>query len=98
MEKMLRRLIGEHIELKPSLSKTLGQIEGDRSRIEQVITNLVINAADAMPNGGRLKIRTEKVQIDQEKARRPTAPEEGSYALLSSSLVLHCPWAVKNER
>ena len=83
MEKMLRRLIGEHIELEPSLSTTLGQIEGDRSRIEQVITNLVINAADAMPNGGRLRIRTENIHIDDEMARRPTIPESGSYALLS---------------
>ncbi len=83
MEKMLRRLIGEHVELAPSLSETIGQIEGDRSRIEQVITNLVINAADAMPDGGRLTIRTENVHIDQEKARRPAAPHEGSYALLS---------------
>ena len=83
LEKMLRRLIGEHVELEPSLSPTLGQIEGDRSRIEQVITNLVINAADAMPDGGRLTIRTENVHIDHDEAHEPAAPEEGSYALLT---------------
>ncbi len=83
MEKMLRRLIGEHVELKPILSTTLGQVEGDRSRIEQLITNLVINAADAMPHGSRITIRTENAHIDREKAGQPSAPEEGNYALLS---------------
>ncbi len=83
MEKMLRRLIGEHVVLETSLNPKLGQIGGDRSRVEQVITNLVINAADAMPDGGTLVIRTEIVHIDQEQADRPTVPDEGNYALLS---------------
>ncbi len=59
MEKMLRRLIGEHIELQTDLSDELGNIKADPGQIEQVIMNLSINARDAMPEGGNLTISTE---------------------------------------
>lgn len=70
MERLLRRLIGEDIELVTDLEQMPGLIRADRSQIEQVVLNLVINARDAMPRGGRLSIETRKVALDTEHARR----------------------------
>jgi signal transduction histidine kinase/CheY-like chemotaxis protein len=58
IQKMLRRLIGERIELVVELAPDLARVRADRSQIEQVIVNLVVNARDAMPRGGRVTIRT----------------------------------------
>ncbi len=58
IESMLRRLIGEHIELKSDPAKDLWKIEVDPGQIEQVIMNLAVNARDAMPGGGELLIET----------------------------------------
>ena len=56
-ERMLRRLIGEDIEFVTALDPLVGQIMADPGQIHQVIMNLVVNARDAMPNGGKLEIR-----------------------------------------
>jgi nitrogen-specific signal transduction histidine kinase/CheY-like chemotaxis protein len=58
IQKMLRRLIGERIELAVDLAPGLARVRADRSQVEQVIVNLVVNARDAMPRGGRVTIRT----------------------------------------
>src|SRR5688500_1560318 len=58
IQKMLRRLIGERIELVVQLATGLTRVRADRSQVEQVIVNLVVNARDAMPRGGRLTIHT----------------------------------------
>jgi two-component system, cell cycle sensor histidine kinase and response regulator CckA len=85
-EKMLRRLIGEDIELLTSLDRTLGKIRADQGQIEQVIMNLVVNARDAMPEGGRLVIETSNFEIDDTFARRYAYPVlPGSYVLLTVS-------------
>jgi len=57
-EKLLRRLIGEHIELRSDLERDLAPVEADQTQLEQVLVNLVVNARDAMPKGGKLTIST----------------------------------------
>jgi two-component system, cell cycle sensor histidine kinase and response regulator CckA len=85
-EKMLRRLIGEDIELLTSLDPALGKIRADQGQIEQVIMNLVVNARDAMPEGGRLVIETANFEIDDKFARRYAYPVlPGAYILLTVS-------------
>ena len=66
IEKMLGRLIGEDIELVTMLDPTLCAVKADPGQIEQVIMNLVVNAHDAMPEGGKLTIRTENVILNEE--------------------------------
>jgi two-component system, cell cycle sensor histidine kinase and response regulator CckA len=85
VEKMLRRVIGEDIELITRLGTSLGRVMADQGQIEQVIMNLAANARDAMPNGGRLTIETANVKLDETTV--PQAPEarRGPYVLLSVS-------------
>nr|CBX27285.1 hypothetical protein N47_I07050 [uncultured Desulfobacterium sp.] len=85
MEKMLCRMIGEDIELKTILAPDLGQIEADAGQIEQVIMNLVVNARDAMPYGGKITIETENVNIDDGYAHTHVAVIPGPYVMLSIS-------------
>jgi len=65
LDKMLRRLIGEDIDYKTSLAPVMGRVKADPGQIEQVIVNLVVNARDAMPQGGKLTIETEQVALDE---------------------------------
>jgi signal transduction histidine kinase len=67
---LLRRLIGEHIQLDTSCAPDLGTVEADPVQLEQVIMNLAVNARDAMPNGGRLYLATSNVRLDADAARR----------------------------
>ncbi len=81
---MLRRLIGEHIELVVADSDDpLGRVKVDPGRIEQVILNLVVNARDAMPDGGRLLIETSNLELDRDFARGHLALDPGPYVLLA---------------
>jgi len=81
-EKMLRRLIGEHIDITSKLASDLGQVKADQGQIEQVVMNLVVNARDAMPDGGKLIIETRNIDLDEEYALHhpPTVP--GKYVEL----------------
>jgi signal transduction histidine kinase len=83
MGKMLPRLIGEHIEYSFSPEPKLATVKADPGQIEQVILNLAVNARDAMPEGGKLSVRTSNVSVNESEAvkRPPMIP--GKYALLS---------------
>jgi two-component system cell cycle sensor histidine kinase/response regulator CckA len=83
VEKMLRRLIGEDIDLITVLDPSLGQIKADPGQIQQVIINLAVNARDAMPQGGKLTIETRNVHLDNEFARKHATIRAGDYVMLA---------------
>jgi len=85
LQKMLRRLIGEDIDLQIALEQESVYTKVDRVQIEQVIFNLAVNARDAMPEGGTLKIETAKTFLDEEYARSRFSIAPGFYVVLSVS-------------
>ena len=85
MEKILRRLIGEDISFSTGLGATLGSIKADQGQIEQVIINLVVNARDAMPHGGKVRIETSAVELNGEYSKKHLPQLPGSYVLLTVS-------------
>jgi len=85
LEKMLRRLLGEHIEITFKRSSGLGQVKMDPGQVEQVLMNLAVNSRDAMPHGGKLCIETANVELDETYARQNAFVTPGSYVMLSVS-------------
>jgi PAS domain S-box-containing protein len=84
-DKMLRRLIGEDIELVLALTEHVGTIRADPSQIEQAIFNLAVNARDAMPNGGRLTIETAAAHLDENYSRMHFDVQPGEYVMVAVS-------------
>ncbi len=82
---MLRRLIGEHVELRTTLAERLGAVRADAGQLEQVLTNLVINARDAMPAGGVLAIATENVDVANAAVSQQVGVPVGRWVMLSVS-------------
>ena len=85
MDKLLRRLLGENIELNTLLAAKLGAVKADPGQIEQVIMNLAVNARDAMPDGGKLTIETVNLDLDSFYAREPVNVAAGPYVMIAVS-------------
>jgi two-component system cell cycle sensor histidine kinase/response regulator CckA len=85
LSQMLRRIIGEDIELLTPLAESLWPVKVDPSQVEQAIVNLVVNARDAMPHGGRLTIQTANAVLDEAYAARHLDIQPGDYVLLTVS-------------
>jgi len=83
LSKMLGRLIGEGISLSTDLEPHVWTIEGDADTIQQVIMNLVVNARDAMPDGGKIAIKTENVRVDEEFCQACDEAQPGPFVRLS---------------
>ncbi len=83
MEKMLPRLLGEDINVSLALDPKLGNVKADQSQIEQVIMNLAVNARDAMPSGGKLRIQTANIEMDNAFTRDRPGSKVGSYVMLA---------------
>ena len=85
LHKMLRRVIGDDIELINHLADDLGRVKADPALVEQVVINLVVNSRDAMPTGGRLTIETANVEFDRLSARDRVNGNPGAYVMLAVS-------------
>jgi two-component system, cell cycle sensor histidine kinase and response regulator CckA len=83
LQKMLRRLIGEDVELVTVLSERLPHVQADPGQLEQVIMNLAVNSRDAMPRGGTLTIETAEVELDPSYNKEHFAMPPGKYVMLA---------------
>jgi hypothetical protein len=85
LDSLLRRLIGEDIEVMTAPATDLGTVKADPGQIEQVIMNLALNSRDAMPNGGKLTIETSNTTLDEAYAREHQPVQPGRYVMLAMS-------------
>jgi len=85
LDSLLRRLIDDNVEMVTRVQDDLGKVKADPTQIEQVIMNLLVNARDAMPNGGRLVLETTNVDLDTAYANEHISVEPGRYVMLAVS-------------
>jgi PAS domain S-box-containing protein len=85
LDKLLNRLMGADIQMRTACSPNIGTVKADPAQIEQVIMNLVVNARDAMPTGGRLTIETANADLDANYARDHVTVKPGPYVMLAVS-------------
>ena len=85
LENMLRRLLGEDVELSTRLAPTTGRVKADPGQLEQVVMNLAVNARDAMPNGGKLTLETANVDLDEAYAADHYPARAGPFVMLAVS-------------
>ena len=83
--KMLQRIIGEHIQIKMTLAEDLAPVKADAGQLGQVLMNLSVNARDAMPQGGRLTLETQNVELDDDFVRLHLGSAPGPHTLLTVS-------------
>jgi len=81
----LRRILGEHIELNTVMSQDIPDIKADPTALEQVLTNLCVNARDAMPDGGKLLIQSEKVTLDEKYLENHPWVTQGEFVMMKVS-------------
>jgi two-component system cell cycle sensor histidine kinase/response regulator CckA len=81
--KLLRRLIPVTIDLIPKLQDDVGKVKADPAQVQQILINLVLNARDSMPDGGKIFIETEEIELDPEYASRQLDVQAGRYVMLS---------------
>lgn len=84
-ESMLRRLVGQNIEVSSALDPLLGKVHADPTHIEQVLMNLAVNARDAMPQGGNLIMETKNVGLAKEYCQANRGVTPGQYVMLAVS-------------
>src|SRR5262249_4532628 len=84
LERLLRRLIGEHIELHLTIDHHVGTLTADPTQLDQVLLNLAVNARDAMPGGGTLDIRAERVHVAEPPRQQPRA-QAGEFVRIAVS-------------
>jgi two-component system cell cycle sensor histidine kinase/response regulator CckA len=82
IEKLLKKLLGEDVELTVHLQPDAGNIKIDPSQLEQILMNLTVNARDAMPGGGKLILETACVELDQTYARQHLGAKAGDFLML----------------
>jgi two-component system cell cycle sensor histidine kinase/response regulator CckA len=85
LDQLLRRLMPQNIEMKTFVSKDVAAVKADPGQIEQVIMNLVVNARDAMPDGGRILVETSNIDLDSTYSRDHAVVVPGPYVLLAVS-------------
>ncbi len=85
IEPMIRRLIGEDVELRTSLEPGLGWVQADAGQLDQVILNLVVNARDALSSGGTIELATANVRLDETYAAEHAGARPGSFVMISVS-------------
>ena len=85
MDKMLQRILGADVDLVSWPAVGLGRVQADPSQVEQIIMNLVVNARDAMPTGGKLTIETGNVELDEHYASEHHGAKPGPHVMLSVS-------------
>ncbi len=98
LKPLLFRLLGEDIDIEVHLGPELGHVLADPGQMEQVIVNIVVNAREAMPMGGKLTIETADVELDEEYARRHIDVSPGDYVMLSITDTGHGMDAVTRAR